>query len=152
MSHCRGVAAAYAAFVTTSRATVTHDGMAVRDSMDVFAPMRPLDVRSLAGPALPVSVPAGTSLLHEGHLTGTFYVIRSGNAELWREGRLLGKLGTGDCFGEIDPIPEQPQRYTVIAATAMRLLTFSAFGIGRLCAGMPRMRERIVSFLPDEDR
>jgi CRP-like cAMP-binding protein len=117
--------------------------------MAVFAPVRSLDVRSLAGPALEVPVEAGAHLVDELQVTGTFYVIRSGEAELWQAGRKLRLLGAGDCFGEIDPVTPAPQRYTVIAASAMRVLTFSAYGIGRLCATVPSIRARILSFLPD---
>jgi CRP-like cAMP-binding protein len=118
------------------------------DPMAVFAPVRSLDVRSLAGPALEVNVPAGAHLVDEQRVVGTFYVIRAGEAELWHQGRKVRRLATGDCFGEIDAEAPAPQRYTVIAASPMRVLTFSAFGIGRLCAAMPSLRARIVSFLP----
>jgi CRP-like cAMP-binding protein len=117
--------------------------------MAVFAPVRSLDVRSLAGPALEVRVSEGEHLVDEECVVGTFFVIRSGEAELWQAGRRLRRLRTGDCFGEIDPVAPAPQRYTVVAAGPMRVLTFSAFGIGRLCAAMPSLRPRILSFLPD---
>lgn len=120
------------------------------DAMDVFAPIRSLDVRSLAGPALDVQVPAGSVLVHEGRLIGTFFVIRSGSADLMQGERKLATLRTGDCFGEIDPIALHPQRFSVIASTPMRVLTFSAYGIGRLCAAMPGVRARLESFLPAE--
>jgi CRP-like cAMP-binding protein len=117
------------------------------DPMSVFAPVRPLDVRSLAGPVLEVAVPDGTHLIDERSEVGTFFVIRAGEAELWRDGRRLRVLGVGDCFGEIDPAAPGPQPYTVIAAGPMRVLTFSAFGMGRLCAAMPSLRERIAAAL-----
>lgn len=119
------------------------------DPMAVFAPVRSLDVRSLAGPALEVRVPAGSHLVEEDCVVGTFFVIRSGQAEVWRDGRQLRTLDTGDCFGEINPSAPGPQRFTIVAASPMRLLTFSAFGIGRLCAAMPSIRSRIASFLPE---
>jgi CRP-like cAMP-binding protein len=117
--------------------------------MEVFAPVRSLDVRSLAGPALEVQVPAGSVLVHEGRLLGTFFVIRSGNAELKQGENLLRNLGTGDCFGEIDPMATRPQQFSVIASSPMRVLTFSAYGIGRLCAAFPKVRERLTAFLPE---
>ena len=64
--------------------------------MEVFAPVRPLDVRSLAGPALDVQVPSGSVLVHEGRLVGTFFVIRSGTAELWQGDRPVVKLSAVD--------------------------------------------------------
>jgi CRP-like cAMP-binding protein len=118
--------------------------------MEVFAPVRPLDVRSLAGPALDVQVPSGSVLVHEGRLVGTFFVIRSGTAELWQSDRRLGTLGTGDCFGEIDPMELEPQSFSVIASSPLRLLTFSAYGIGRLCAAIPTVRERLLAYLPSD--
>jgi CRP-like cAMP-binding protein len=119
------------------------------DPMAVFAAVRSLDVRSLAGPALEVRVSEGDHLVDEERVVGTFFVIRAGEAELWQAGRKLWRLGTGDCFGEIDAVAPAPQRYTVVAATPTRVLTFSALGIGRLCAAIPSVRPRILSFMPD---
>jgi CRP-like cAMP-binding protein len=116
--------------------------------MQVFAPVRAMDVRSLAGPALDVQVPSGSVLVHEGKLLGTFFVIRSGTAELWQEGCRVGVLQTGDCFGEIDPMELRPQGYSVIATSPMRVLTFSAYGIGRLCSAIPSVRNRLLAYLP----
>jgi CRP-like cAMP-binding protein len=118
--------------------------------MKVFAPVRAMEVRSLAGPALDVQVPSGSVLVHEGWLLGTFFVIRSGTAELWQGGYRVGSLSTGDCFGEIDPMDLAPQGYGVIASSPMRVLTFSAYGICRLCAAIPSVRNRLLAYLPGE--
>jgi len=77
-------------------------------------------------------------------------VIRSGTAELWQGDRRVGTLTTGDCFGEIDPTELEPQRYSVIATSPMRLLTFSAYGIGRLCSALPSVRDRLLAYLPSD--
>jgi CRP-like cAMP-binding protein len=107
-----------------------------------------MDVRSLAGPALDVQVPAHSVLVHEGRLLGTFFVIRSGTAEIRQGGCRVGTLSTGDCFGEIDPMELNPQEYSVIATSPMRVLTFSAYGIGRLCAAIPSIRNRLLAYRP----
>jgi CRP-like cAMP-binding protein len=116
--------------------------------MRVFAPIRPLDVRSLAGPVVDVDVPSGTELVREREPIGTFFVIRHGSALVVREGAEIESLGTGDCFGEIDPRSSEPQCYGVITTSRTRLLTFSAFGIDRLCEAIPGARQRIVEQLP----
>ena len=118
--------------------------------MQVFGAIRSLDVRSLAGPVLDVNVPAGLCIVHEGRAIGTFFVIRSGSAELWQDDRRLRTIGVGDCFGEIDPASNEPQAVSVIASSPMRLLTFSAFGIDQLCAAIPNARARILASLPQE--
>jgi CRP-like cAMP-binding protein len=119
------------------------------EPMQVFGSIRSLDVRSLAGPVLDVNVAPGVRLMREGEAIGTFFVIRAGSAELWQSDRRLGILGTGDCFGEIDPDSSEPQRVSVIASSPMRLLTFSSFGIDRLCAAIPEARDRILASLAE---
>jgi CRP-like cAMP-binding protein len=114
----------------------------------VFGSLRSLDARSLAGPALEVTVPAGAHLVRGGEEIGTFFIIRAGEAELRDHGEDLGTLHAGDCFGEIDAVEPQPQRFDVVASSPMRLLTFSALGIGRLCATFPGIRQRLIENLP----
>jgi CRP-like cAMP-binding protein len=116
--------------------------------MKAFGSVRSLDVRSLAGPVVDVPVPTGTELVREGTEIGTFFVIRSGSAELTRGGRNVGTLGAGDCFGEIDAVAPGPQPFGVTASSPMRLLTFSAFGIGTLCDAIPGTREQLIESLP----
>jgi CRP-like cAMP-binding protein len=116
--------------------------------MRVFGPVRSLDVRSLAGPVIDVEVPAGTELVREHEPIGTFFVIRHGHAVLVREGCEVETLGTGDCFGEIDPRSGEPLGYAVVTIEPTRLLTFSAHGIDRLCDAIPGARARIVEGLP----
>jgi CRP-like cAMP-binding protein len=114
----------------------------------VFGNVRALDARSLAGPAIEVTIPAGCCVVHAGDEIGTFFVIRSGSAELRAGERQLATLEPGDCFGEIDAVGPGPQRFDVVARTPMRLLTFSAFGITRLCATIPGVHQRLLDSLP----
>jgi CRP-like cAMP-binding protein len=116
--------------------------------MDVLGDLRSLEARSLAGRALEVEVPAGTELVRQSEQIGTFYVIRSGHADLTSDGAVARTLHPGDCFGEIDPVSPIGQRFTITATSPMRLLTFSAFGIARLCSAIPGARQRISASLP----
>jgi CRP-like cAMP-binding protein len=116
--------------------------------MKVFAPVRPLDVRSLAGPVVSVDVAAGTELVREQEPIGKFFVVMHGSLLLVREGHEIESLGAGDCFGEVDPRSSEPQGYSVVTTTPARLLTFSAFGINRLCDSIPGVRARILEQLP----
>jgi CRP-like cAMP-binding protein len=116
--------------------------------MQIFAPVRSLDARSIGGPTLDVQIPNGTRVVAEGQLIGTFYVIRAGSAEVWRDGARVRELHTGECFGEMDPSASTPPDYTVIAGCDLRLLTFSALGISRLCAAVPQIAARLKASLP----
>lgn len=115
--------------------------------MRVFGDLRSLEARALAGPMLEVEVPAGAALIRQGDQIGTFYVIRSGHAELTSDGDVVRALHPGDCFGEIEPVARVDQPFTITATSPMRLLTFSAFGIARLCSAVPGARQRIIASL-----
>lgn len=108
-----------------------------------FAPIRFTEVRSLGGPVLDLEVTAGTELLTEGQTAGTFFVIRSGTALLVRDGCPVGTVGAGDCFGELSPLSADPQPYGVVTASNVRMLAFSAHGIGRLCDAIPGVGDRL---------
>jgi CRP-like cAMP-binding protein len=116
--------------------------------LGVFGEVRSLEARSLAGPVLSIDVASGAELIRQGEMVATFFVIRSGDAQLSCDGRTLGTLHAGDCFGEIDPAVENAQEFSVTAASPMRLSTFSAFGIARLCAAFPGMHQRLGAALP----
>ena len=82
-----------------------------------FEPIRFTEVRSLGGPMLDLDIEAGSELLTEGAIAGTFFVLRSGTALLLRDQCPVSTLGAGDCFGELEPIAPRPQRYGVITAS-----------------------------------
>jgi CRP-like cAMP-binding protein len=108
-----------------------------------FDPIRFTEVRSLGGPMLDLDVAPGSQLLTEGEIAGTFFVLRGGNALLARDECPVSTLAAGDCFGELDPIAPQPQRYSIITAGPVRVLAFSSFGIGRLCDALPGVGDRL---------
>ena len=116
---------------------------AIQAKLPVFGALRARDVRSLAGPVIEAIVPEGTELVREGTTIGVFSVIRTGSVALYHGGETVGLLSAGDCFGECDPHEPAPQPFTLVARTAVRLTTFSAFGIDRLCAAIPGVRERL---------
>lgn len=117
------------------------------DPMRIFGDLRALDVRSLAGPVFEIEAPTGTELVREGEMIGTFFVVRSGRAEATHRQRFIRAVGPGDCFGESDPSSDAVQPHTIVATSEMRLLAFSALGIGRLCAAIPGTKERILAGL-----
>jgi Cyclic nucleotide-binding domain len=129
---------------TSSRQTETR---VEHSPMSPFGSIRASDVRSLGGPVLDVEVEAGTEIVRQDEIVGTFFVIRSGTALLLRDGTPVATLGADNCFGEIDPLAHAPQAYSVVAATQLKLLAFSSYGIARLCDALPGVRERLVQTL-----
>jgi MFS family permease len=86
--------------------------------------LRPLPVSTiehLARSAREQSFEAGETVIEQGQVGETFYVIVGGEVEVIKNGRLLGILSDGDCFGEIALLRDVPRTTTVRARTPVGL-------------------------------
>ena len=69
------------------------------------------------------TVPAGTTLVTEGTMSGVgFFVVADGEAQVSVNGAEVGRLRAGDHFGELALITESERSATVTAETPMRCL------------------------------
>jgi CRP-like cAMP-binding protein len=86
----------------------------------------PADViHRVAQQLVSVPVKAGESVVREGEEGDRFYVIRSGNFTVTEKGREVGKLGSGDVFGEIALLTGGPRIATVTALDNGEVLALS---------------------------
>jgi uncharacterized protein YhbP (UPF0306 family) len=70
----------------------------------------------------PLSVAAGETIVREGTPADKFFLIVEGEAEVLRGSQSLEKLGSGQLFGEVAIMREQPRSATVRAITDVKLL------------------------------
>lgn len=66
--------------------------------------------------------PAGRVLMKEGRIGSGVFLIVSGAVQTSRQGRVLGSLGKGDCFGEmsfIDPVLPRPVSAATVEDTVL---------------------------------
>ena len=86
--------------------------------------LRPLPVSTIEHLARSVReesfAPAAT-VIEQGQVGDSFYVIVSGEVEVEENGRPLSLLSDGDCFGEIALLRDVPRTTTVRARTRLRL-------------------------------
>jgi serine/threonine protein kinase len=69
---------------------------------------------------------AGDEIVREGDMDDRFYIVVAGNCAVERHGRPMGKLTTGDCFGESSYLPGSRRSATVRATSSVTLLKVGA--------------------------
>jgi MFS family permease len=88
----------------------------------VLAPLTTLALEQLARDSSPVDVVAGTTVMAQGDLGDTFFVIVDGELSAWVGGREVRRMTRGDCFGEIAALRHTPRSATIVAESGCRLL------------------------------
>ena len=69
---------------------------------------------------------AGDTIINEGDIDDTFYIIVTGTAEVTKSRKPIGWLYKGDCFGEIGFLTQQKRTATIIARSALTLMKLNA--------------------------
>ena len=111
-----------------SRLVRVDDGLGAQadiiDRLRLVTMLRPLPVSTIEHLARNVREesiePAGT-VIEQGQVGDSFYVIVSGEVEVTKNGRLLSLLSDGDSFGEIALLRDVPRITTVRARTPLTL-------------------------------
>jgi len=67
----------------------------------------------------------GEVIVTEGEQETSFYIIAKGGVEVVKDGRVVGIMKQGDCFGEIAFLTHQPRNATIVARTDVSLMMVS---------------------------
>jgi hypothetical protein len=100
-------------------------GLPLLRAIDIFAPLPPAQLDSLARELEEVRVAAGDDAVREGGTSDCFYVIASGLVEVTQGSRVLRREGPGDYFGEIGLLRDVPRTATVTAVEDTVLLALA---------------------------
>jgi len=77
----------------------------------------------------------GETIISEGDMDNTFYIIVSGTANVSKAGEVIGWLNNGDCFGEIGFLTHQERTASVIAQSNLTLMKINAILIEQASPG-----------------
>ena len=97
-------------------------GLALLQSIPMFASLTPSVLDSLARRLTTVRVTAGDVFVREGGVSDRFYVIASGRVEVTQGVRVLRHEGPGEFFGEIGLLRDVPRTATISAVEDTELL------------------------------
>ncbi len=67
----------------------------------------------------------GEIIVTEGEQETAFYIIAKGGVEVVKDGKTVGMMKQGDCFGEIAFLTQQPRNATIVARTDVSLMSVS---------------------------
>jgi len=94
--------------------------------MALFRDLSPGELDVLLSRFVPLSLAAGEVAIRQGEVGDRFYVVRSGEVQVERDGQVLARLGAGEAFGEIALLLDVPRTATVSAFEPTELLALDA--------------------------
>ncbi len=96
-------------------------------------------------------VEAGATIFDEGDRGDRFFVIRSGEVELTREGRgghrVVARLGAGDFFGELGVVLGERRGARAVAVRKTTLLNLDGSTFEDMCRAEPEIAMRMIRVL-----
>jgi len=108
----------------------------------LFATAPPVLLNTLVMALEPLAVPAGAEVVRAGDHDHRLFVVCHGRLEaVAPDGRVLGTIGDGDCFGEMALLLDQPRSATVRATAPCDLLVLDGTDYGRILADFPAAEE-----------
>jgi CRP-like cAMP-binding protein len=96
--------------------------MTVLGAVPLFDGLSRKQLRKVADLAEVARFMAGATLVKQGDIGDSFYVVLTGQAKVVANGRTLNHLFPGDHFGEISLLDGGPRTASVVAETEMTLV------------------------------
>lgn len=85
----------------------------------------------------------GETVFEQGDYGDRFYVVRSGEVEVLRDGMRVAALGPGETFGEVALVRDTPRNATIRATKPTNLTAVSRGSFKRLMESLPQFEEEI---------
>jgi MFS family permease len=123
------------------RAAAPPAELEVLRAIPIFAPLPAPTLEELALQAFPVDEPSGSFVFKQGERGDRFYVILSGEVEVFVDDKPVRRQGRGEYFGEIALLRDIPRTASVRAVSDTRLLALEGRHFVRAVTGSPTSTE-----------
>jgi len=87
--------------------------LALLRGIEIFRPLPPPVLESIAGALVPMRLEAGREVFRQGELGDRFYIVADGEVEIVADGRIVAVTASGGYFGEIALLRDVPRTATV---------------------------------------
>ena len=102
------------------------------------------ELRMIERKATEVHIKPERMVTRQGDRGREFLLILEGTARVERDGKAIARLKTGDVFGEMSLIDNEPRAASVISSDPMLLLVISRPAFGALLDSSPSLRRKIM--------
>ena len=116
-------------------------------TVPLFAGLSQRQLDLVARAADEVERDAGSVLVRQGQPGESFMLVLEGSARVERGGKQIGRLSTGEFFGEMALIDRKPRSATVVAETPVTVLLIDGRRFLGLLEQVPAMNRRILAEL-----
>jgi len=104
------------------------------EEVPLLSSLTPYERSKIADALETKKYPAGTTIIKEGDVGESFYILESGDAEVYKRGieKPVNKYKKGDYFGELALLNDAPRAASIISTTEVKLATLGKNGFQRL--------------------
>jgi CRP/FNR family transcriptional regulator, cyclic AMP receptor protein len=113
----------------------------------LFSGLSKADLNRLAEETDVVSFPAGITIVEEGLLGETMFVVTSGEAKVLQGKRRLGTVRPGDFFGEVALLDGAPRSASVVAQTPVVAIRLFRRTLLKMLEAEPQLSLKILDAL-----
>ena len=91
----------------------------ILSNIDMFTGLSKKELASIERLMSMTSIKAGREFIKQGAAANQAFIVTSGEASVWRNGKLIATVGPGAVIGEMGLLAETPRSATVKAETDM---------------------------------
>jgi CRP-like cAMP-binding protein len=115
------------------------------ETSPLFAPFTPLERLGLAARFHFLEIDEGLRIIEEGGRSSGLFVLLAGEANAVASGQIVARLESGDVFGEISLIANQPATASIVALSKSFLLYLPRSDFSEIIMTHPQVLEHISS-------